>query len=126
MSANLDRNVQVTGSGSHMYLPNLHPFRHVIEPRPDADALLEWNPDVIVLNAQWLNRSKHTSFDVVAQSLQEAGYQRVFSAGRRAEPPGQNPIIDVGASADLFSNLDKVNPPLSVWQRTSSVANGPR
>ncbi|HUE87395.1 MAG TPA: PA14 domain-containing protein [Vicinamibacterales bacterium] len=117
MEAHIERDLYVVGSGAQMYLPNLHPFRHMIEPRRDGESFLEWNPDVIVLNAQWVNRYERSNLAVVAHSLEQAGYQRVYSAGRDPEPPWWSTLIDVGAPADLFSNLDKINPPLSVWRR---------
>lgn len=117
MKAHIQDDLYVVGSGAQMYLPNLHPFRHVIEPRREAAALLEWNPDVIVLNAQWVNRYDRSNMEVVTHSLEQAGYRHVFSAGRDPAPPWWTALIDVGAAADLFSNLDKISPPLSVWQR---------
>ena len=121
MNAHIERDLYVVGSGAQMYLPNLHPFRHVIEPRREAEALLEWNPDVIVLNAQWVNRYERSNLAVVTHSLEQAGYQRVFSVGRDPEPPWWSALIDIGAAADLFSNLDKVSPPLSVWRRPPTL-----
>jgi hypothetical protein len=94
----------VAGYGLSMYLPNLHPFRHVVETRPGVEALLEWDADLIVLNAEWLTRSGDT-LESATRKMEAAGYQRVFAAGRQA------------TGAAPFSNIEKVSPPLSVWRR---------
>ena len=117
MKSHIDSDLQVIGSGPRERLPNLHPFRHLIETRLDGNALLEWDADVFVLNEQWLNRAGDSNFAAVAQSLEHAGYQRVFSAGGDPTPSTWTALFNVGLPAGLFSNLDEVSPPLSVWQR---------
>ena len=109
MSTGISDDPLVVGSGLPVYLPNLHPFRHVVETRPGLDALLEWEAGVIVLNAEWLHRSGDTLADA-AQRLEAAGYQRVFAAGREA-------------TAEPFSNIDKISPPLSIWRRQQAAGS---
>jgi 4-amino-4-deoxy-L-arabinose transferase-like glycosyltransferase len=95
----------VVGSGLPVYLPNLHPFRHVVDTRPGVEALMEWDADAIVVNEEWLARTGETMASA-SQRLEAAGYRRVFAAGREAR------------GAEPFSNVEKIDPPLSVWQRT--------
>jgi 4-amino-4-deoxy-L-arabinose transferase-like glycosyltransferase len=94
----------VVGSGLPVYLPNLHPFRHVVDTRPGVEPLVEWDADAIVLNEEWLARTGET-MATASQRLEAAGYRRVFAAGRDA------------GGAEPFSNVEKIDPPLSVWRR---------
>jgi 4-amino-4-deoxy-L-arabinose transferase-like glycosyltransferase len=95
----------VVGSGLPVYLPNLHPYRHVVDTRPGVEALVEWDADAIVLNEEWLARTGET-MATASPRLEAAGYRRVFTAGREAR------------GAEPFSNVEKIDPPLSVWRRT--------
>jgi hypothetical protein len=121
MASNVSPDALVVGSGISTYLPNLHPFRHLIETQAEPSAILQWEPDIVVLNEQWLNRSTRTSQAQVASSLEDAGYQQVFAAGRRDQSSGWEPLGRDAADV-MFSNLDKVDPPLSVWRR---LTDGP-
>jgi hypothetical protein len=103
LAARIASDPYVVGAGLRVYLPNLHPFRHVVETRPGVAALLEWNADLIVLNEEWLNRSGETLAGA-ARTFETAGYQRVFAAGR-------------AGAGEPFSNVEKISPPLAVWQR---------
>jgi hypothetical protein len=94
----------VVGSGLPVYLPNLHPFRHVVDTRPGVEPLVEWDADAIVLNEEWLARTGE-SMATASPRLEAKGYRRVFSAGREAR------------GAEPFSNVEKIDPPLSVWRR---------
>jgi hypothetical protein len=110
LAARIASDPYVVGAGLHVYLPNLHPFRHVVDTRPGVAALLEWDADLIVLNEEWLNRSGETLAGA-ARALETAGYQRVFAAGRES-------------TEEPFSNVEKISPPLSVWQRQQQALTG--
>lgn len=118
MQASLTDDPLVLGAGSPLYLPNLFPFQHRIEPRTSTDNLLSWEADAIVLYEDWFGRPGQPTRDTVRRTLGQAGYVERFTARPAAPPDGWVPSLFSGLCIDpVFSNVGKINPPLSIWQR---------
>jgi hypothetical protein len=108
----------VLGAGSPIYLPNLSPFQHRIESRTSTDNLLAWDAGVIVMYDDWFGRPGQPTLETVRRTLEGAGYTRRFTAAP-AEPPAHWMLgLFSGLHIDsVFSNIGKIDPPLSIWQR---------
>jgi len=107
----------VLGTGNSLYLPNLYPFLHEIEPRASTDNLLSWNADVIVVYEDWFSRRSQPRVDRVRQALDAAGYQERF-ASRREPPSAWMALLCSGLNIDSsLSSLAKIDPPLAIWVR---------
>ncbi|HTM34392.1 MAG TPA: PA14 domain-containing protein [Vicinamibacterales bacterium] len=107
----------VLGTGSSLYLPNLYPFLHEIEPRASTDNLLSWNADVIVVYEDWFGRRSQPRVDRVRQVLDAAGYRERF-ASRRDPPNAWMALLFSALNIDSsLSSLAKIDPPLAIWVR---------
>ena len=107
----------VLGAGSPLYLPNLYPFQHRIEPRRTAEHLLAWDADVIVLDEDWLARFREETVGRVRRTLEAAGYAEQFAVRERAAGRWMA-FLCSGLSIDPgSSNLGKIDPALAIWVR---------
>jgi hypothetical protein len=121
MQRSLTDDPLVVGAGSLLYLPNLFPFQHRVETRTSAANLLAWNAGVIVLYEDWFGRPGQPSVETVRHTLEAAGYEQRLGVYDRPPAHGWIPSLLSGLRIDpVFSNVGKINPPLSVWQRPSS------
>jgi hypothetical protein len=122
MRDNLTADPLVLGTGSPLYLPNLYPFRHRIEPRRTAEHLLAWNADVIVLDEDWFTRFREETVEQVRRRLEAAGYAEQFAV--REQPPRRwMAFLCSGLNIDSgFSNLGKIDPALAIWVREHPAA----
>lgn len=117
----------VLGVGTALYLPNLYPFQHRIVPTAAVAELLEWNPRVIVLNGDWLDRPGQPPRSMVTQDLARAGFEQMYTVERIPAVRRLWPLLASGLHIHpLYSNLGKLSPPLSVWVRRDSAAAGTR
>ena len=115
--AKLSPDPLVLGVGRREFLPNLHPFRHDVMLEVSPQGLLEQHADLIVISESWLARVGANPI-VLERVIENAGYARVFMAGGDADRPWLMRIADVGRRMDpIYSNLEKIGPPLSIWQR---------
>lgn len=106
----------VLGVGSQLYLPNLFPFRHRLEPRVLERDLWAMNPDVVVVNEQWLERPHQPPLPALRSALCRAGYIPEFSAPGRGKSWLR--LLELGSSLpSVYSNIAKLDPPLTVWVR---------
>jgi hypothetical protein len=125
MKANLRDDPFVLGAGLPVYLPNLHPFRHVVEDGPDSAELLEWEADAIVVNEQWVGRSWRETPAELRRAFEQAGYVEAFAVRDRV-PGWIAVVVAFDTLVDpTYSNLAKIDPPLSVWIRRPSDDAGP-
>ena len=107
----------VLAVGPREYLPNLHPFRHEQTVETSPRALVRWNADVVVVYEPWLARRDAQAAAESVSALEDAGYARAFTG----PPPSGwlTRLAGLGRSLDpIYSNLEKVAPPLSIWQRS--------
>ena len=117
MAVNLRDDPFVVAPSRQHSLPNLRPFRHVLEER-GSKRLIAWNADVIVLNEQWLDRSLSETAPDIIRALKAAGYQEVFAVRQNEERSWAEVLLTFDVSRNPeYSNLHKVSPPISVWRR---------
>lgn len=125
MQAHLDRDPFVVGTGPKTYLPNLHPFRHVLLEEAGSADVVSFEPDVIVLNEHWIERADGETGPEIMARLEAAGYEEVFAVRETAPGRWTSLFTDVDALVHpKSSNVVKVNPPLSVWMRADALDAG--
>jgi hypothetical protein len=114
----------VVGVGGQEYLPNLHAWRFRLTSSRAHDALA-WNADVIVVNEPLARRlaalrREPSALDVLESGT--AGYDRIFRA--RTTLPWWALLRYTrwwrSESEELFTNLDKIGPTMSIWRRRTS------
>jgi hypothetical protein len=114
----------VLGAGTPLYLPNLYPFRHRIEPRRTAEHLLEWDADVIVLDEDWFTRFRQETVERVRRALETAGYAERFTVREPAAGAWMT-FLCSGLSIDpSLSNVSKIDPALAIWVRERAADGG--
>jgi hypothetical protein len=125
MQAHLDQDPFIVGTGPKTYLPNLHPFRHVLLEEAGSAGMVSFKPDVIVLNEHWIERHGGETGSELMARLEAAGYQEAFAVRENAARRWTSLLTDVTALVHpAYSNLGKVNPPLSVWMRSDARGAG--
>lgn len=118
MVANLTADPFIHAVGLRMYLPNLYAYRHELAMDANAARMLQHDPDVVLINEQYLTRTGRRGARDVLRALSDAGYKEVFAAGGTAAEPRWVRIARFGTAMDpMFSNLEKIDPPLRVWRR---------
>ena len=90
----------VLGVGTALYLPNLYPFQHRLVPSASVPELLEWNPGVVVLNADWFDRPGQPPGSMVRHDLTEAGFEPVHVVERTPAGGRWWPLVGSGLHID--------------------------
>ena len=118
MAANLTDDPFVLAVGTRSYLPNLFPYRHVLVDHASASDLVTRNADVVIINEQWLTRGSVQDEHDTPQALRSAGYREVFMAGGNVRQSAWQRAARFATTMDpIFSNLEKIGPPLRVWRK---------
>jgi 4-amino-4-deoxy-L-arabinose transferase-like glycosyltransferase len=113
--AGADTDPLVVATGNRRYLPALASYRHVIVNTPGED-IVEWKADLIVLNEDWLTRIDLPRATLVA-ALGRASYTEVYRDAPAA-PPWWTLALSGWPPGAEATNLLKVSPSYTVWQRT--------
>lgn len=118
MAAHLADDPFILAVGTRPYLPNLFPYRHVVVDHASSADLVTRNADVVILNEQWLTRGSAKDEHDTPQGLRNAGYQEVFTAGGNLRQSAWQRAARFATTMDpIYSNLEKIGPPLTVWRR---------
>jgi hypothetical protein len=123
--ATLEDDPLVLAVGPRQYLPNLYPFRHHVTLATSPEELLEWQADVIVIHEPDLRRRGDDAVTVWERVFETAGYAKVFTTDRRTPESWLIRVADLGRALDpMYSNLEKLEAPLSIWRRRESGQRG--
>ena len=121
MADNLTDDPLIIGVGMRTYLPNLYRFRHQVEADTSPADVVKHNADVVVLNEQWLERNGENGARDMQRALTDAGYREVFAAGGDRRQSTWERAARAGTTLrSLFSNLEKISPPLSIWKKETA------
>ncbi|MCC7126563.1 MAG: glycosyltransferase family 39 protein [Acidobacteria bacterium] len=117
MREHLTDDPYVLGVGSPLYLPSLFGFRHAYEFSTQSGAILAWKANVLVVNDAWIERYGPTPADATRRAFIAAGYEPVMTTLPRDSTNRVVSLLALGArTSELYSNLEKVSPRLTVWK----------
>jgi hypothetical protein len=117
LQEHLDDDDRVLGIGPKMYLPRVSHGGYERVERPLAEQVLEDRPDVIVISEAW-DRGRFWR-DPEARAFFERlqGDELPYRVAYRGRG---RPVWNLLATRGLSTNLDKVNPEITIWRRTEA------
>jgi hypothetical protein len=117
------RNETVSSFGQLLTLPRMQGLNRV-SIRPGIDDTLEKNPDYVIVNIEYLQRYASAPLRMAWLEWLQSGagpYREVFRY--KAPVPWYSPLrLDprfTDRREDPFTNLDKVNPEIAIFQRAT-------
>lgn len=117
MESHLVDDETVVGVGTQLFMPNMYRFRHRLVGRNSISEIMNYEPDVVVLNEDWLTRPWPIPGKVLLEELEREGFAEVqrFDEARRGWE--WDPLASGLHVSTLYSNIPKFASTITVWAR---------